>query len=981
MEDNIFGYSKANRPILICPHCGFKHIINFMPFEKKIKAKKVKKLNLGGYYPVIIGASRIADATRVDESFIDDNPVKAGVAWDIAGYKYTEKVSTSSISASIVLNPTGTKLYSVAVGGWVNQYTLSTAWDISTLAYEKQYVCSEVNYGQSVAFNSDGTKMYILDEGNDYVYQYTLTTGWDIGSASYSGKSFNIFSSCDRAYGMCFKPDGYKFYLVSSYYDLIYEFSLGTAWDISTASFENSGAADGDTLGDVKFSADGSIMYLVGGGDIRQYPLSTPWLISSIGSQTKTRDFNPEDTLMDCIHFKEDGTKLYMVGKNNWKARQYELREAWTKTNDFILATRIWGSKGPHVQAFKLRWRKVGGTFADIGATGAINYSADTVLVDDIAILIENRKTLIQSGYTWQNGLENEGNNLLPESGTYSLADEYYTELQWALNCDDAEDEAEYEFELWDTTEGASIGTCLATITMAVASAAKDATGKASITSSVIAVLSRGKIENATGKASITSSIIIKLIRTITRTAKANLISSVIIDLKSGAIKNATGETSITTLLSAILARGKIEDATAKANIATNISIILSRGKVENRAGKAELTSLIQVILSNFIDATGKASINTNMDITLARGKIENATGKASINTSVISILSRGRIEAVTGKSSITSNMESILSRGKIENVGGKASMSSLMVSILSKGKIETTSGKASIGTSVIIVISRGAIKNASGKAEISTNIDSQIIVIKKATAKSSTTSLINVALSRGKIENATGKVNINSSIIIALLRGKIESVTGKANITSVITAVLSRGQIESATGKASINTIFDIIINKGAIENVSGKADIVSNLNVILQKEGATDATGKASITTNIDASLKRIIARAGKASLETSYNAIIGKGKVENVNGKAFIYTSINVNIAAAKRATGKASINSFINIPLKRLINTSGKSVFDTLIEIEITREFAFCQATLGITVNDTTLSVKRTETKLGITEIENNINIER
>ena len=125
----------------------------------------------------------------------------------------------------------------------------------------------------------------------------------------------------------------------------------------------------------------------------------------------------------------------------------------------------------------------------------------------------------------------------------------------------------------------------------------------------------------------------------------------------------------------------------------------------------------------------------------------------------------------------------------------------------------------------------------------------------------------------------------------------------------------------------------------------------------------------------------MKRIIARAGKASLETSYDTILSRGKIKNVNGKAFIYTSINANIKTIKRATGKASISSFIHIPLKRLTNVSGRAMFDTLIEIEITREFAFSQAELSITANNSALSLKRTATKLGITEIENNIEIER
>jgi len=140
----------------------------------------------------------------------------------------------------------------------------------------------------------------------------------------------------------------------------------------------------------------------------------------------------------------------------------------WVKTNDFILATRIYGSKGAYNYAYTLKWRNVtdSGSFAAVGATGEISYAADTVLVDGQALPTESKICSAQTNYTWQNGMENEGDNILPDSGTYSLADEKYTELQWALDCSAAHDNDVYEFALY--TSSTSIGTCLASITTAI---------------------------------------------------------------------------------------------------------------------------------------------------------------------------------------------------------------------------------------------------------------------------------------------------------------------------------------------------------------------------------------------------------------------------------------------------------------------------------------------------------------------------------
>ena len=138
----------------------------------------------------------------------------------------------------------------------------------------------------------------------------------------------------------------------------------------------------------------------------------------------------------------------------------------WVKTNPFILATRIYGSKGVYNYAYTLKWRNVtdSGSFAAVGSTGEISYAADTVLVDGQALPTESKICSAQTNYTWQNGMENEGDNILPDSGTYSLADEKYTELQWALDCSGAHDNDVYEFALY--TNSTLIGTCLASIQM-----------------------------------------------------------------------------------------------------------------------------------------------------------------------------------------------------------------------------------------------------------------------------------------------------------------------------------------------------------------------------------------------------------------------------------------------------------------------------------------------------------------------------------
>jgi DNA-binding beta-propeller fold protein YncE len=58
----------------------------------------------------------------------------------------------------------------------VFQYTLSTAWNVSTASYASlsKSVSAQSSNPIEVAFSPDGTKMYILDYVSQNVYQYTM---------------------------------------------------------------------------------------------------------------------------------------------------------------------------------------------------------------------------------------------------------------------------------------------------------------------------------------------------------------------------------------------------------------------------------------------------------------------------------------------------------------------------------------------------------------------------------------------------------------------------------------------------------------------------------------------------------------------------------------------------------------------------------------------------------------------------------------
>jgi len=194
----------------------------------------------------------------------------------------------SSGFASFVFKPDGAKLYVVGTDlDRIYQHALSTPWDLSTASYEsKSY--SPVVQGTnptSVAFNDDGSKMYVLSLAAEKVSQYTLSTPWDVSTASYASKQLDVRDELGPGYDfsceIAFDTNGsHVFVLVNNTFGSddfeIYQFTLSTAWDISTASYDSKSYALGSSLNtagpcNFAFSQDGSKMYVTAGTSIWQH--------------------------------------------------------------------------------------------------------------------------------------------------------------------------------------------------------------------------------------------------------------------------------------------------------------------------------------------------------------------------------------------------------------------------------------------------------------------------------------------------------------------------------------------------------------------------------------------------------------------------------------------------------------------------------------------------------------------------------------
>ena len=249
-------------------------------------------------------------------------------AW--SGFTKTDDFSLASYETqprACTLSADGTYFYVVGDQGHsVDQFTMSTPYDLTTISHTRVQALGTSN-PRGIYFKEDGTKMFVSYYGGT-IKRYSLSTAWDvstIGSAdqsdTFEGSSANDSNS---VIGLYFKPDGTKFYTVVASDNAIKEYTCGSAWDVSSMSGSPTATRDSlqaDPSG-VFISSDGlRLWYSEYNTDkVYQWNLSTAWDIStgSIDSTSYSVEANPFGFTM-----KTDGTKFYIVNDGQDEIQEF----------------------------------------------------------------------------------------------------------------------------------------------------------------------------------------------------------------------------------------------------------------------------------------------------------------------------------------------------------------------------------------------------------------------------------------------------------------------------------------------------------------------------------------------------------------------------------------------------------------------------------------------------------------------------------
>lgn len=232
--------------------------------------------------PTVNAATGITFDRDGNTVFVVDGGADQVLAFDLAApYSFTTTqlsgaldVSSEDITPSgIDFGNDGTKLYLVGFQGSIHEYSLSVAYDLSTASLENSFLVTVQDTGPSaLAVSNDGTKIFISGTFSDAIFEYSLSTPFDISSASFT-TSFSVSSEESDPREVRFNANGTMMY-VSGSAGNIHEYMLGTPFDVSTAIFNYTSSVSFGHFG-FQFNNSFTKLFAVSGGGVQLHSLSS----------------------------------------------------------------------------------------------------------------------------------------------------------------------------------------------------------------------------------------------------------------------------------------------------------------------------------------------------------------------------------------------------------------------------------------------------------------------------------------------------------------------------------------------------------------------------------------------------------------------------------------------------------------------------------------------------------------------------------
>jgi len=262
-------------------------LLNFRNYDNKwVLSNAVFNQSSQAFGESIAGLSLRSNGLKVYIGFTTGSDVNKGLQYSISPAWDINPLTSDSIEHDFTTDQTllsqffwrlnGDNLYAIdSMDLRVYGYSASTSWNISTLTLDNSFdLSSETSLPQNVFFRDNGSRMFVTDFNENEIFQYTLSTAWDVSSASYDFVSFGLLQLNSGPAGIFFRPDGKKMFIVDATQNDLYAYNLSTAWDLSTASYNNDTFDTSPQTGNAQgiyINPDGDKMFISDNSNNRVY--------------------------------------------------------------------------------------------------------------------------------------------------------------------------------------------------------------------------------------------------------------------------------------------------------------------------------------------------------------------------------------------------------------------------------------------------------------------------------------------------------------------------------------------------------------------------------------------------------------------------------------------------------------------------------------------------------------------------------------
>lgn len=207
-------------------------------------------------------------------------------------------------------------------GGGIDCSTLPAGQYLDLTAKKSFNIGAQEASPRGVFVGDDGNKMFVTGESGDGVDQYSLSTAWDPSSATFD--KFLNATEVLIAKDIFFSSDGTQVYLLDDFYDRVYQYNLTTPWDLSSTNYNVQYFTLTGTTSQLQnptgltFSSDGVYMYVMSSylRYLNRYTLSSPWNVTSAYGRVYSNF--PANAITNTgqetgIAINDDGTRFVIV--------------------------------------------------------------------------------------------------------------------------------------------------------------------------------------------------------------------------------------------------------------------------------------------------------------------------------------------------------------------------------------------------------------------------------------------------------------------------------------------------------------------------------------------------------------------------------------------------------------------------------------------------------------------------------------------